>query len=203
MADHKRGRPRSRQADQSLREAALQVFVEDGLEALSMEKVAKLAGVSKLTLYRRWPSKVELVRDVLAHLSEQVPIADTGSLRTDLLALLHQAYLASTASPAGHILPRLVGEIATHPALLDVYQQAIMGPRLQHLSHLIERARARGEIRREVSNEVAAAMIAGPLFYHLILIQPLGGPEVAQLLEHLADAALYGIAARSSARSRR
>jgi len=84
--------------------------------------------------------------------------------------------------------------------LLDVYQQAIMGPRLQHLYHLIERAR--GEIRREVSNEVAAAMMAGPLFYHLVLIQPLGGHEPAQLLEHLADAALYGIAASSPAGSR-
>src|SRR5215469_12993073 len=123
MAARKRGRPRSTKADQSLREAALQVFVEDGLEAMSMEKVAKLAGVSKLTLYRRWPSKVELVRDVLARLSEQVPIADTGSLRSDLLALLRAAYLASTASPAGQILPRLVGEIATHPALLDLYRQ--------------------------------------------------------------------------------
>jgi len=44
--------------------------------------------------------------------------------------------------------------------------------------------------------------MAGPLFYHLVLIQPLGGHEPAQLLEHLADAALYGIAASSPVGSR-
>jgi len=201
MREHRRGRPRSTQADQSLREAALQVFVEDGLEAMSMEKVAERAGVSKLTLYRRWSSKVELVRDVLAHLSEQVPIADTGSLRTDLLVLLRQALVASTASPAGQILPRLLGEITAHPELLDLYQKAIMEPRLQGLYQLIERAQARGEIRREVRSEVVAAMIAGPLFYQLVLIQPMGAPLPADLPEQLVDAALYGIAASHSAGS--
>jgi Tetracyclin repressor-like, C-terminal domain len=63
-----------------------------------------------------------------------------------------------------------VGAIATHPALLDLYQQASMGTRFQRLYHLVEQVRSRGQIRHEVSNELAAEMIAGPLFYHIVLI---------------------------------
>ena len=79
-----------------------------------------------------------------------------------------------------------------------------MGPRFQRLYHLVEQLRSRGEIRHEASREVAADMIAGPLFYHLVLIQPLGGgSQPAEMLEQLADAALYGIASSNHAQSPR
>ena len=97
-----------------------------------------------------------------------------------------------------------MGEIATHPALLDLNQQASMGPRLQRLYHLVEQVRSRGEIRHEASLEVVADMIAGPLCYHLVLTQPLGGgSQPADVLEQLADAALYGIPSSNHAQSPR
>ena len=111
----RRGRPRSEPAHRALLEAALREFVVRGYEAMSLEAIASAAGVSKLTLYRHWDSKLALVQEVLQSLSDETPMEDQGSLEEDLRVLLREAYRAGTASPAGQIMPRLVGEIASHP----------------------------------------------------------------------------------------
>ncbi len=85
---------------------------------------------------------------MLQSLSDETPMEDQGSLEEDLRVLLREAYQAGTASPAGQIMPRLVGEIQGHPKLLEVYQTEILRPRLQRLKVLIARARDRGELRR-------------------------------------------------------
>ena len=133
----RRGRPRSQQAHRALLDAALREFVARGYEAMSLEAIAAAAGVSKLTLYRRWDSKLALVQEVLQSLSDVTPMEDQGSLEEDLRVLLRDAYRAGTSEPAGQIVPRLVGEIASHPDLLEVYQTVILRPRLERLKVLI------------------------------------------------------------------
>src|ERR1700736_364907 len=83
-----RGRPRSSEADQAIVAATLALLEEDGYAALTMAGVAARAGVSTATLYRRWPSKLDLVVGVLARMSEDAPIIDTGTLGGDLTVLL-------------------------------------------------------------------------------------------------------------------
>jgi AcrR family transcriptional regulator len=190
----RRGRPRSELAHRALLEAALREFVARGYEAMSLEAIAVAAGVSKLTLYRHWDSKLALVREVLQMLSDETPIEDHGSLEEDLRVLLREAYQAGTTSPAGQIMPRLVGEIASHPELLEVYQTEILRPRLERLKALIARARERGELREDLSFTILADMFAGPIFYHLTvlaLVEPNLSDDVPELL---TQAILRGIA---------
>src|SRR4051812_1829696 len=72
--------------------ATLEVFAQHGYAGLTIEAVALLAGVNKTTVYRRWPSKVELLGAALVSLRDEEPEPpDTGSLREDLLQLLRQA----------------------------------------------------------------------------------------------------------------
>jgi AcrR family transcriptional regulator len=193
-APRRRGRPRSEPAHRALLEAALREFVARGYEAMSLEAIAAAAGVSKITLYRRWDSKLALVREVLESLSDETPMEDQGSLEADLRVLLREAYRAGTASPAGQIMPRFVAEIASHPELLDLYRTVILPPRLERLRALIARARARGELREDLPLSILADMFGGPLFYHLTvlaLVEPKQSEDVPELL---TQAILRGIA---------
>jgi AcrR family transcriptional regulator len=194
LPPRKRGRPRSESAHRALLEAALREFVVRGYEAMSLEAIAAAAGVSKLTLYRRWDSKLALVREMLHELSDETPMEDHGSLENDLRVLLREVYRASTASPAGQIVPRFVAEIASHPELLNVYQTEILRPRMARLQALIARAYERGELREDLPFTILADMFAGPIFYHLTvlaLIEPNQSEDVPDLL---TQAILRGIA---------
>ncbi len=190
----RRGRPRSEPAHRALLAAALREFVARGYEAMSLEAIAAAAGVSKITLYRRWDSKLALVREVLQSLSDETPMEDQGSLEEDLRVLLQEAYRVGTSSPAGQIMPRFVGEIASHPELLEMYQTEILRPRLERLQALIARARDRRELREDLPMAILADMFGGPLFYHLTvlaLVEPNMPDDVPDLL---TQAILRGIA---------
>jgi AcrR family transcriptional regulator len=191
-APRRRGRPRSEPAHRALLEAALREFVARGYEAMSLEAIA--AGVSKITLYRRWDSKLALVRELLESLSDETPMEDQGSLEEDLRVLLREAYRAGIASPAGQIMPRFVAEIASHPELLDLYRTVILPPRMARLRALIARARARDELREDLPFTILADLFGGPIFYHLTvlaLVEPSTSDDVPELLTR---AILRGIA---------
>ena len=193
-APRRRGRPRSEPAHRALLEAALREFVARGYEAMSLEAIAAAAGVSKITLYRRWDSKLALVRELLESLSDETPMEDQGSLEEDLRVLLREAYRAGVASPAGQIMPRFVAEIASHPELLDLYRTVILPPRMARLRALIARARARDELREDLPFTILADLFGGPIFYHLTvlaLVEPSTSDDVPELLTR---AILRGIA---------
>ena len=77
------GRPRSERSHLAIVKAALELLVEVGYQRLTMEQVQRRAGVGKATIYRRWTSKAELVKDAIQHFSAELPLPDTGSLAED------------------------------------------------------------------------------------------------------------------------
>ena len=82
------GRPRSEASHQAIIQATLELLIEVGYGALTMDAVRDRAGVGKATIYRRWSSKEELVRDTIVFLHEDFAAPDTGSLRGDYDACL-------------------------------------------------------------------------------------------------------------------
>ena len=82
------GRPRDARVDARVLDATLELLADRGLGALTMEAVAQRAGVSKATIYRRWPSRDHLVAAAFASISEPIAIPDTGNVRDDLMAMV-------------------------------------------------------------------------------------------------------------------
>ena len=78
------GRPRSARAHAAILDAAVALFIEGGSEGMSVEAVALKAGVGKATIYRRWPSKEELLIEAIEHVFAEPASPDTGSVRDDL-----------------------------------------------------------------------------------------------------------------------
>src|SRR5258708_6216955 len=102
---HPGGRPPSPQAHPAILGATRGLLIEHGFADLRLEHVAARAGVSKATIYRRWPSKEALALELLTQLAApHIAIADTGSTRDELLAAVTNAMGALTETPFGPVI---------------------------------------------------------------------------------------------------
>lgn len=189
----KPGRPRSAQAHQKILQAALELLIEEGYNGMSLEGVAERAGVGKTTIYRRWKSKEELVMDVIRSIHAEVPVIDTGNFREDILTMLRGATLVSSPLLRG-LLVKTLGEISAHPEILQVFNERLVAPRFERLFQMIERAKARGEIRSDLDNKLIVSLLAGPYFFYVLFGDLAPGPPLsAETAEQLGDAVLRGI----------
>lgn len=157
------GRPRSARADRAIQDAAIELFVEQGFEAMSMEGVAARAGVGKTTIYRRWDSKEELVMDALVCHLTSVEDPDTGSLREDLIHLLTMFQKTVRTTPLGHVFPRMVAEVAEGSDLGRLYARRVIEPRRQMLRSILQRGVDRGDLPVGTDLELGLELIMGPV----------------------------------------
>jgi AcrR family transcriptional regulator len=192
----RRGRPVSDSVDRALAAAALEEFILRGYQAMSMESIAARAGVSKVSLYRRWSSKLAIATEVLQFLSKTTtPVEDHGSFEADIGALLKESVGSSNAKFAAKIVMRMMGEISATPELLALYRTHLLAPRLEQLRGVVERARARKELRANLPTDIACAMIAGPLFlYYLTLLAEADVDVSSNPAEQLTRAILRALA---------
>ncbi|TDD17077.1 TetR/AcrR family transcriptional regulator [Nonomuraea diastatica] len=173
------------QITSAISEAVLDELAERGYGRLSMEAVARRAGVGKSALYRRWPRKQDMVLAVLSQMS--VPLAefpDTGSLRGDLIAGLAAIRDWLTHPRFVLILPDLTAEAARNPVLAEAIQDTIGTPRRQLGSAALHRAVERGELPADLNLELALDLLAAPIHWRLNVRQ---APIEPGYLEALAD----------------
>ncbi len=163
------GRPRDARADAAIRQATLELLLEVGYRGLAMEAVAARAGVCKTTIYRRFPSKRELVAAQLAGLQEGLELPDTGSVLTDFFAVVAEASRQGAEIQVGRLAPRLVVEAADDPQLLELVRANLVLPRRELLKSLLRRGIERGELRADLDFEEAVDMLVGPVVYRVLI----------------------------------
>lgn len=152
----------------AITDAVLDELAERGYARLSMEAVAKRAGVGKSALYRRWPSKQNMALAVLADFSvPQAQAPDTGSLRGDIRQLLDALVGWLTHPRFSRILPDLVAEMARNPELSRVVDGLIGQPRRAQGRIVLERAVERGELDVGTDMELALDLLAAPVYWRL------------------------------------
>jgi len=190
----RRGRPISGSVDRALAKAAVDEFVQRGYHAMSMESIAARAGVSKLSLYRRWNSKLAVTAEVFRILNEAKTPVDQGSLEADIRLLVRQSTDSRGAKSAARLIMRTMGEISGSPELVASYREHLLNPRLGQLRAVVERARIRGELRVDLPTDVACAVIAGPLFlYYLTILADVEMNLPSDLAEQFAALIIDGI----------
>lgn len=158
----KPGRQRSEAADQAILGATLDLLGEDGYASLTMAAVIAKAGVSSATLYRRWPTKQDLVAAALATLHAEIVDIDTGSLRTDVLAMV-QASADAMTPRRQDLADDLAIELRRNPEFRVAVNEKFVLPRRRVMGAIVERAQARGELGPSIDAETAFAFIGGPL----------------------------------------
>jgi AcrR family transcriptional regulator len=146
-ADHRtRPRRRGHALDMAILNATIAEIDLSGYAGLSMERVAERARASKASLYRRWPSKVELVMAAIyGLLPDPADAADTGSLRGDLLALFRSS-AEMLAGPAGTAIRGLVSDALREPELAAQLRRYTRGRSVAAMQEVVRRALERGEL---------------------------------------------------------
>jgi AcrR family transcriptional regulator len=183
------GRPRSARADRAILDATTELYAERGFDGLTMEGVAARAGVSKATLYRRYPCKIDLVMAAVTELTDdQAPPLDTGSTRADLRGIVAGLVHLVTETVAGRILPMMVAETHRNPALADANHRFVSRRRAATAA-AVRRGIGRGDVRADVDVDLVIDLIAAPIFYrHLMSGEPLDGPFVERLTDTVMQA---------------
>ena len=153
------GRKRDHSRDPEILDAALEVLAEVGYEGMTVDMVATRAKAGKATLYRRWPSKAELVIDAVACMkrgeTDPDALPDTGTLRGDLVAMIKPRTIGD-ADRTLQVMAGVLSMISRDPHLADAVNQAITEPRVAVNRVLLRRAVDRGEIRADADVETIA-----------------------------------------------
>lgn len=183
------GRPRSAEADKAILEAATGLYTELGYDGLTVEGVAARAGVGKTTVYRRYPSKLDLVMAAAEHLSAiKGPTPDTGSLRGDLLELA-RGYRRLLTSDAGRAIPVTIAAATRNPELAAAHRRFIHRRRKESMA-VIARGVERGELPADTDVEMCVDLVTGPLFYRtFVSLDTVGDRYVASLVDAVLRAA--------------
>jgi AcrR family transcriptional regulator len=185
------GRPREEATEHAITLAARQVLAERGLARMSMEHVAARAGVAKTTLYRRWPSKVELAVHAVAATFDTVDTSDRGSLAADMRAGINEAARLLRDPSTGGAYAALLAESARDPEGVGQVVRATLSTRLHALvSEAVERAIARGEIRADmVDVELLGDVVVGAVMHRALVTGEPDEAFVDGLIGLLADVA--------------
>ena len=155
---------------ESLTRALFVEWARHGYGTLSMEAVAKRAGVGKAALYRRWPSKFAMVTERLETVGLTITqVADTGSLREDILANLRSMRSALRHRIVRQILADLHAEMARNSPLAERVRSRLQIERRLRGRSIYERAIARGELSPDVDFEILNDLGAAELYWRQVV----------------------------------
>jgi AcrR family transcriptional regulator len=181
---------RSARVVESVLEATAEELGRVGFLALRIEDVAALSGVNKTTIYRRWPTKEDLVASMLESLMLSHDVPDMGSLRADLLALLGEMKVR-TATPVGRGLVRLIQAERGRDAFATILRRS----RAEHLKArrmIFDRAIARGEIPEGSETSMLVELAVAPLIARLLNDEPIDDRFIEVLVNTVAAGAAAG-----------
>ena len=163
--------------------ATAELLTEVGYDKMSVEDVASRAGVHKTTIYRRWPTKAELVAEAATeHSAEAVPIPDTGTIAGDLQALAREV-AANIGTEGGARRSRSIAAAAAISDELAEGMNAFWADRLTRSGHVVERAIDRGELPPGTDPNLIIETLIGPLWVRLLLT---GEPITHDLADRVA-----------------
>lgn len=162
------GRPRSLQSHQAMLQATLELLAEVGFDSISIDGIAARAGVGKTTIYRRYTSKEELVADAIESVRQDVVIPDTGSLWGDIDALIENA-AQITFTPLGKkTVAMIINSASSNSQFARIYWEKYLQPRRDAFSIVLERAKARKEVRIDLESGIVFDIMSGIMLYGLI-----------------------------------
>jgi AcrR family transcriptional regulator len=183
--DHRKGsRRRGEKLHSAIYAATLAELIDVGYAELTMKGIALRAGASKGSLYRRWPSRAELVVDAMQHaVPEVLEVPDTGCVRDDVLGFLRRV-AAVLNGPAGVAVRGLLTETIGDPELRAVVRARFIEPATRCMLEALRRGVVRGEVRPTALTPLVASVGPAVLREHVLLS---GTPIPDSLLIDIVD----------------
>jgi AcrR family transcriptional regulator len=194
MTESRRGRPRSPVVHAAILDATRSLLVQNGYADVSMDRVASHAGVGKQTLYRRWPSKAQLVAEAVMDAYQEggsFELPDTGDVATDLRDWLHRN--ANTLAPPENaaLVRALAAAAADDPHAGEALYRQLTGPQHDAVIQRLRRGTDAGQIRADADLEAVADALIGTILYR-VLARPTTGEPVGHF-DGLIDVLIAGV----------
>jgi AcrR family transcriptional regulator len=180
-----RGRPRDAGVEGRVLQAAMTEMRARGYDGLSVDRVAERAGVAKTTIYRRWPTKAELVIAMIAGLRDTVPFEPTADPRRDLTDLVTGVVATLSTLPVT-LIADLAAAAAREPRVGETVR-ALWAERHRAVAAVVAQAQADGHVRSHASPDVLVDQLIGPLYYRLLIT---GEPITSVYARELVDSVL-------------
>lgn len=164
-----RGRPRSEVSHEAILSAVLDLLRKEGYQGITIEGVARHAGVGKQTIYRWWRCRAEIVLEAYAnHAASKVPVPDSGEVRADLETFLSTAFCRLNKVTGG-IMRGLMADAVLDADFGGILRDVFLLRRRQALSEILRRGVARGELRTDVDLDVVIDLISGAMWFRLMV----------------------------------
>ncbi|MGA8044640.1 MAG: TetR/AcrR family transcriptional regulator [Dermatophilaceae bacterium] len=152
-------------------DAVLEELATTGRDGLSMDRIAKRAGVSKATMYTRWRSKHELLLAAYRHLAQPFPPVDTGSLSGDIDVLCDIVLAGAEDGRYRSVLTELAAAASTDPTLEPHLHEASTSWRAG-LQVMLRAAQDRGELNLDLDIALLAETLTAFTLRRLIFQNP-------------------------------
>ncbi len=166
--EKRRGRPRSETSKKSILNAVNRLLLHSSVKALSIEAIAKKAGVGKTTIYRWWPNKVAVVLDALLYQLGNTPDLPTSSTTMQSVKNQLERFMRLLKGKNGKILIEIMAEAQSSEETLTLFYENFMLQHEETLANLIEEGKENGEFREGISTALAVDMIYGSIVYRLM-----------------------------------
>lgn len=175
----------------AIRRATLAELARVGYARMSMEAIARRAGVGKAAIYRRWPTKSALVVTVISAVAaDDVEVPDTGTLRGDIRAVLAMNAALLRRPMTQRILADLMAETRRAPELEAALRSDVQDRRRAKARDLLRRAIARGELHADLDYDLALDLLAAPLYWRIVASRRTATPAYLDALTRMIVAAL-------------
>jgi len=183
------GRPRSEHARTAILRRTLKILGESGFSDLTIEDVAERAAVGKATVYRWWPNKGALIADAFASsTTRKLRFPDTGSLGTDMSRQMCQL-VKVFSSRRGRIVAAILAAGQTDKELIAAFRERFLKPRRQEAYATLRRGIQRGELRKDVDQDLLLDSLYGPIYMRFLIQHDRLTPE---FIDHLCALVLSG-----------
>src|SRR3954447_26140507 len=186
MTTRSPGRPRSESARGAILEATLALIERDGYGSVTMEAIARRAGVSKQTVYRWWPAKSAITLEALTEGAAAIaPARDTGSFEDDLRFFLRRTVAGGRRNE--RLLAAVMAEAQLDDGFSAAFRDDFLAGRRQVLQELLERGRGRGELGEAANLDFLVEVAFATLWYRILARN---GPLDRAFADRLTDALL-------------
>jgi len=144
--------------------ATSQLLIERGFGGATVDEISRRSGIAKTTIYRHWPTRIDLLRDACSTLSTPLETPNTGSFKADVTALIRNLADVLRSAKWTSVLPSIIDAAERDPDIAAMYSKLQQGYS-EPLETIIQRASRKGELPDDTDAAVLIAALTGPLFY--------------------------------------
>lgn len=162
------GRPRSDKSREAILDATRKMLMHTPLRDISIEAVAKRAGVGKTTIYRWWPHKAALVMEAFLAQPGLQNILPTTPGADDALKVQLEKLIRQLRGQNGRIVANIIAEAQAEPEALALLNKSFMNERVENLRRHLTQGKVEGLFHNDIDIDMAIDQLLGPVFYRLL-----------------------------------